>query len=593
MTAEDIKVPAKTGSEWWKEGTVYQIFPQSFKDSNGDGVGDLGGIIEKLDYLQSIGVDVIWLSPMYDGPQIDTGYDISNYQDIYPPFGSLEDMDRLIDECHKRKMRVMLDLVISHTSSKHPWFLESKSSKDNPKRGWYFWKPANYDDDGNRLPPNNWKSVFGEDSAWKWDEETEEYYLHLFTEGQPDLNWDNEDMRKAIIDEAIVYWVDRGVDAFRIDAANMLSKPEGLPDAPVVFNDWPWQNPTALTCNGPNIHKYLLEIGKKLRELNIISAGELPFTCEKDHVLEYLSGDKKQLDMAFMFEVVGTGMGPGRKYEVTPKDFSLSQWKGAWSQIQHVMNGTDAWVAVFLESHDQARSISRYADDSPEFRVPSGILLAMLQATMSGTLYLYQGQEIGMLSVPDDFPLEKMKDVESNYYYDFVKETQGDDQEALDRAAAAVRYLSRFNARMPIPWDGNEPYFGFSDKDPVSPFHPLNKEINVASQLNDEGSILAFWKRMIKLRKDNANTFVYGDYTPIRPDHEHLFIYTKQSGDDRILVVMNFSTEHIEWYYEVKEVTEEPEKLELIVSTTDELNGGTMGPFEGRVFRVPGEKNEG
>ncbi|CAI4215608.1 unnamed protein product [Parascedosporium putredinis] len=528
MAAGDIKVPAKTGSEWWKEGTVYQIFPQSFKDSNGDGTGDLGGVIEKLDYLQNMGVDVIWLSPMYDGPQIDTGYDISNYQDIYPPFGSLDDMHRLIEECHSRKMRVMLDLAA----------------------------------------PNNWKSVFGEDSAWKWDEDTEEYYLHLFTEGQPDLNWDNEEMRKAVIEEAIVYWVDKGIDAFRIDAANMLSKPEGLPDAPEVLNDWPWQNPTALTCNGPRIHEYLFEIGKKLRDLNIISAGELPFTAEKEHVLQYLSGDKKQLDMAFMFEVVGTGMGPGRKYEITPKDFTLSQWKGAWEQIQNVMVGTDAWVAVFLESHDQARSISRYADDSPEYRVPSGILLAMLQGTMSGTLYLYQGQEIGMISVPQDFPIEEMKDVESNYYYDFVKETQGDDQEAMDRAAASVRYLSRFNARMPIPWDGNEPYFGFSDKDPVAPMHPSSKEINVASQLDNAGSVLAFWKRMIKLRKENADTF------------------------RRVLVVMNFSTEHIEWHQEVEEVTQEPEKLKLLISTTDEDNGGTMGPYEGRVFLVEPAKGD-
>jgi alpha-glucosidase len=524
---------------------------------------------------------------MYDGPQIDTGYDISNYKDVYPPFGSLKDMDRLIEECHKRKLHVMLDLVISHTSDKHPWFLESRSSKDNPKRDWYFWRPAKYDDQGNRIPPNNWKSVFGEESAWQWDEKTEEYYLHLFTIGQPDLNWDNADMRKAIIEDAIVFWVNRGIDSFRVDAANMLSKPDGLPDAPVVFNDWPWQIPVALTCNGPHIHDYLLQIGTKLRELKVISAGELPFTCGRDDVLCYLSGEKKQLDMAFMFEVVGVGMGPGRKYEVTPREFWLSQWKNGWSQIQQVMNGSDAWVASFLESHDQARSISRFGNDSPEYRVSSGILLAMLQTTMSGTLFLYQGQEIGMVSVPQDFPLDKMKDVESNYWYDFVLKTRGDDQEAIDRAAAAVRYLSRFNARMPIPWDGNAPYFGFSDTKPVAALHPLNNEINVASQIGVEGSVLEFWKRMIKLRKKHANTFIYGNYTVIRPDHEHLFIYTKERDDDRILVVMNFSKEHICWHEEVKEVTEDPESLKILVSTTDKPSSdGVLNPYEGRILIV-------
>ena len=572
--------------DFWKRSVVYQIFPASFKDGNGDGFGDIPGILSKLDYIQSLGVDAIWLCPIYDGPQVDMGYDISDFHSVYSRFGTLEDLDRLISECHARGLRILMDLVISHTSVEHPWFKQSRSSKDNPKRDWYIWRPAKYDDEGNRQPPNNWKSFFGEVSAWNWDDTTEEYYLHMFTEAQADLNWENPEMRKAVCEESTAFWLDRGVDGFRIDAANMYSKPEGLPDAPVVLDDIPYQPVSDVVCNGPHIHEYLREIAGVFRPYGAISVGEVPFTVDPDKIRRYISGEDKQLDMVFTFNMVSVGMGFPRKYEVIPGDFTLQELKKGVRDVQELMHDSEAWVAMYLESHDQARSISRFGDDStPEKRVASGRLLAMMLATLSGTLFIYQGQEIGMLNVPDDYPIEDITDCESGAYYDFVREKTKNDPEALERARRAVRYLSRDNARMPIPWDGQAPNAGFSEAEPHSKLHPTSDRINVAAEEADDGSVLAFWRRMIKLRKAQACLFVFGGYKSVNDEHPDLFIYVKEDKDSRALVVLNFSDQPQEWK-EALNFEVELTDYKLLESTVDGGGGeeGTLGAWEGRIY---------
>ncbi|KAL2111378.1 hypothetical protein VUR80DRAFT_10161 [Thermomyces stellatus] len=572
--------------DFWKRAVVYQIFPASFKDGNDDGFGDIPGIISKLDYIQSLGVDAIWLCPTYDGPQVDMGYDISDFKSVYPRFGTLEDLDRLISVCHERGLRILMDLVISHTSVEHPWFRESRSSKDNPKRDWYIWRPAKYDENGNRQPPNNWKAFFGEASAWNWDSKTEEYYLHMFTEAQADLNWDNPDTRKAICEEAVAFWLERGVDGFRIDAANMYSKPEGLPDAPVLLNDIPYQPVSDVVCNGPHIHEYLGEVADVFRRYGAVSAGEVPFTIEPEKFQEYVTGKDKQLDMVFMFNMVAVGMGFPRKYEVAPHDFGLPEFKSGVRDVEHLMKGSEAWPAMYLESHDQGRSISRFGDDStPEKRVAWGKLLAMLLTTLSGTLFVYQGQEIGMLNVPSDYPIENITDCESIGYLDFVREKSGNDPEAMKRAEASVRYLSRDNARMPIPWDDHAPHAGFSNAEPHSKMHPASNKINVAAEEADSGSVLAFWRRMIKIRKAQAVLFVFGGYEAVNEEHPDLFIYTKANNGSRALIVLNFSEKQHKWK-EALNLQVELNHYHLLESTASGGMGDedTLNPLEGRIY---------
>lgn len=572
--------------DWWKRAVVYQIFPASFKDGNNDGFGDIPGILSKLDYIQSLDVDAIWLCPTYDGPQVDMGYDISDFRSVYPRFGTLDDMDCLIAECHARDLRILLDLVISHTSIEHPWFKESRSSKDNSKRDWYIWRSAKFDDQGNQQPPNNWKAFFGEVSAWRWDSQTEEYYLHMFTEEQADLNWDNPDTRKAICEEGIAFWLDRGVDGFRIDAANMYSKPEGLPDAPVILDDIPYQPVSDVVCNGPHIHEYLREVAAVFCRYSAMSAGEIPFTVDPDKVRRYVTGKDKQLDMVFMFNMVSVGMGFPRKYDVEPGSFTLPELKSGVREVQDLMRGSEAWVATYLESHDQGRSISRFGDDStPESRVASGRLLAMMLATLSGTLFIYQGQEIGMLNVPKDYPIEDIIDCESGAYYDFVREKSDADPDAMDRAAASVRYLSRDNARMPIPWDDNEPNAGFSEAEPYTKLHPASSKINVAVEEADNGSVLAFWKRMVKLRKAQACLFTFGGFEAVSEDHPDLFIYIKEDNGSRALVALNFSHKMQEWK-ESLNLAVELTNYKLLESTADGnmKDEDTLIPWEGRVY---------
>lgn len=527
---------------WWKEGVVYQIYPASFKDSNGDGLGDIPGIISKVQYLKDLGIDIVWVSPMFESPQVDMGYDISDYEAVYAPYGTVHDMEVLIEECHKRGMRLILDLVINHTSEEHAWFKESRSSKDNPKRNWYIWKPAKFAADGTRMPPNNWRSHFS-GSAWEWDEKTQEYYLHLFAKQQPDLNWENEETRKAIYDSSMRFWLDKGVDGFRVDCVNMYSKGLEYQDAP-IFNASAVEQPAwMIYCNGPRMHEFLREMNETvLDKYDAMTVGELPHTPDPKQVLEYVGLSDRQLNMVFQFDIVDVGQGLSYKYQF--KEWKLPLLKGIISKWQQFIDGTDGWTTAFCENHDQGRSVSRYASDAPEYRVKSAKMLSMMMCALTGTLFIYQGQEIGMINVPKNWGIEEYKDIESLNFYNSIAASTNNDKEALDYVMKSIQILGRDNARIPMQWDSS-PYAGFtSSKDGAwMRVHDLYPEINVAKQQSEPDSVLNFWKNMIKFRKENGDIFIYGSFDIFEPDNEQTFVFAKKHGNKKALIALNFTNE--------------------------------------------------
>lgn len=553
---------------WWKDGVVYQIYPASFKDSNGDGLGDIPGIISKMDHLQDLGVDIVWVSPMFESPQVDMGYDISNYEEVHRPYGTVQDMEVLIEACHSRNMRLILDLVINHTSDQHAWFKESRSSKDNPKRDWYIWKPPKYAADGTRMPPTNWRSHFS-GSTWEYDELTGEYYLHLFASCQPDLNWENPEAREAIYDSSMRFWLDKGVDGFRIDCVNMYSKGSTFPDAPIL-------NPTAaeqpawmIYCNGPRMHEFMREMNEKvLDHYDAMTVGELPHTPETTDVLKYISAGDKQLNMVFQFDIVDIGQGLSYKYQF--QEWALPVLKKTVTKWQTFIDGTDvseppyigntsrlianrhsltlvqAWTTSFIENHDQGRSVSRFGCDSPEHHATSAKMLAMMMCALTGTLFVYQGQEIGMVNIPEDWPIEEYQDVESLGFYKSVQRDTHDDPGALAYVKRSIQILGRDNARTPMQWD-DSPHAGFTrgKGDPWMRVHDRYPEINVAKQQREPDSVLAFWKRMIRVRKEHRDLFVHGRFAPHDMDNEESFVFTKAFGGRKAVVALNFTSRDV------------------------------------------------
>ncbi|ROW12792.1 hypothetical protein VMCG_00646 [Cytospora schulzeri] len=496
---------------WWKEGVVYQIYPASFKDGNGDGLGDITGIISKVDYLKELGVDIVWVSPMFESPQIDMGYDISNYEAVHEPYGTVQDMEVLIEECHKRGLRLILDLVVNHTSDQHAWFKESRSSRDNPKRDWYIWRPARYAEDGTRIPPTNWRSYFS-GTTWEWDEHTQE--------------------------------ARGGVDGFRIDTVNMWSKGPvaELKDAPIVNPDVFDQPAWCLYANGPKIHDFLREMnGQVLDNYDTMTVGELPHTPDPKTVLEYISLRDKQLSMVFQFDIVDLGQGSSYKYEF--EQWTLPQLKSIVAKWQQFIDGTDGWTTSFCENHDQGRSVTRFASDAPEHRETSAKLLALMLSALTGTLFIYQGQEIGMVNIPKSWPIDEYKDIEGLGYYNEVARATGNDAEALARVVGNLSILGRDNARTPMQWD-DSPHGGFTGSKDVTPWMRVNDsytEINVANQQKQPGSVLSFWKDMIKFRKAHADLLVYGSFEVLDPEEEKTFVFVKKHGEDRAVIALNFS----------------------------------------------------
>lgn len=558
-----------SNKKWWKESVIYQIYPRSFKDSNGDGVGDINGIIEKLDYLKRLGIDVIWLSPVYESPNDDNGYDISNYQQIMREFGTMADWERMLEEIHKRDMKLLMDLVINHTSDEHEWFQKSRASKENnPYRDYYIWRPPH---PITGKEPNNWISFFS-GSVWKFDEQTGEYYLHLFSKKQPDLNWENPQVRKELIN-MICFWLDKGVDGFRLDAINVISKVPELPDAPCVGATDHSQG-SQFYFNGPRFIEFLQEINDQaFSKYQIFTVGEMP-NVTPQHGETYTHDVNGICSMLFHFEHMDVDSGKG-KWDVTP--WKLSKIKEIMSKWQTTIER--GWNTLYLENHDQPRSISRFGD-AEKYRLESGKMLATWLHMMQGTPFIYQGQELGMTNMPFE-TLEEYKDIESINYF---KEELSKENCSVDKIKHSLFCKSRDNARTPMQWTSEE-NAGFSTSKPWINVNPNYKTVNAESALNDSNSLFYYYQHLIKLRKQHS-IVVYGRYKLIAEDHPQIYAYTRKLDNEQLVVIANFTKE--EPTFDVKEV--EPFKdCELLIANYDSpeiLKSFTMRPFEVRVYLV-------
>lgn len=506
---------------WWKEAVVYQIYPRSFCDSNGDGIGDLNGITSKLDYLKELGIDVIWLSPVYKSPNDDNGYDISDYEDIMTEFGTMDDFDKMLAAAHERGIKIVMDLVVNHTSDEHPWFVESRSSKDNEKRDYYIWKEGK---DGKE--PTNWGSAFS-GPAWKYDEKTDMYYLHLFSVKQPDLNWENPKVRKEVFD-MMTRWCEKGIDGFRMDVISLISKPEGYPDAKVVglYGDM------GICANGPKVHDYLKEMNEKvLSKFDIMTVGETAGVTLEE-AKKYANTDGSELNMVFQFEHMD--LDGGEKFKWSTKPMPLVPLKENLSKWQKGLDGV-AWNSLYFCNHDQPRIVSRLGDESDAYRELSAKCIATCLHMMQGTPYVYQGEELGMTNTVfnsvDDF-----RDLESvNAYRELVESGLYTDEDMFPKIA----HKSRDNARTPMQWDASE-NAGFTTGTPWIAVNPNYKKINVEDQLKREDSVFHYYQKLIRLRKENE-IIVYGNYELLLPEDENIFAYTRTLDNQKLLVVCNFS----------------------------------------------------
>ncbi|OQD61576.1 hypothetical protein PENPOL_c016G07672 [Penicillium polonicum] len=577
---QDTAVPTGTNN-WWKEATVYQVYPASFYDSNGDGWGDIPGVVKKVDYLQSLGVDVVWLSPMYDSPMHDMGYDISDYENVLPAYGTVQDVENLVEACHSRGMKLILDLVVNHSSDQHAWFQESRSSKDNDKRDWYFWRPPRYDEAGNRMPPSNYRGYFA-GSTWTWDEKTEEYYLHLYAKEQPDLNWDNKATREAIYNSAVRFWLDKGVDGFRVDTVNKYSKHTNFPDAPITDPKSYIQPAIGMWCNGPRIHEFLREMYDESFAPygDVMTVGELANTPDPKNVLEYVGASAKELSMVFHLDIGHIGMGPSleEKYIFTP--WKLTKMKSIVEKWQTFIEGTDGWTTAFCENHDNGRSVSRFGSDAPEFREISAKMLALMMVTMTGTLFIYQGQEIGMINAPCEWPIEEYKDIEGLGYYREAEQrtANGADPTRKEHIMDGLRILARDHSRLPMQWDDSE-HAGFTTGKPWMRAHDLYDEINVKRQQNDASSVLSFWKDVLRLRKEYRELFIHGAFEVLDYENQETFCFVKSRDDERALVILNFTDKPQPFTQ-----AEKTAGMKLLVGNYSDSSLETLKPFEGRVY---------
>lgn len=557
---------------WWKESVVYQIYPRSFCDSNGDGVGDLRGIIGKLDYLQGLGVDVVWLSPVYKSPNDDNGYDISNYRDIMDEFGTLADWEEMLAGLHQRGIKLVMDLVVNHTSDEHPWFVEARKSKDNPYRDYYIWHPGKEGQE-----PNNWASHFG-GSAWQYDEATGEYYLHLFSKKQPDLNWENPKVRAEVYD-LMRWWLDRGIDGFRMDVINMISKTPGLPDVPAT-NDDRYQYAGKYFTHGPRLLEFLREMKQQvLSRYDILTVGETPLTTPQQ-AAEITNAETGMLSMVFQFEHMGLDGDISPASVSGVRAWRLSDLKRVMTRWQVELAGR-GWNSLYLSNHDQPRSVSRFGDDG-RYRVESAKMLGTFLHLQQGTPYIYQGEELGMTNVA--FPsIEDYRDIAAlNMYREAVEERGIAPQFAL----TMVHVRGRDNARTPMQWDAGAAA-GFTSGTPWIRVNPNYPTINVQQALADPDSVYHYYRKLIRLRKENA-AIVYGAYDLILENHPEIYAFTRTLGDDRLLIILNFGAG--------APIFELPGELrfggqELLISNyavdpAEAIHRLTLRPYEARVYRL-------
>ena len=549
---------------WWKEAVVYQIYPRSFMDSNGDGIGDINGITSRLDYLKELGVDVLWLSPVYQSPNDDNGYDISDYQAIMEEFGTMEDFDRMLEGIHARGMKLVMDLVVNHTSDEHPWFVESRKSKDNPYRDYYIWREGK---DGKE--PNNWGSCFS-GSAWEYDKTTDMYYLHLFSKKQPDLNWDNPKVRNEVF-QMMNWWCEKGIDGFRMDVISLISKKPGFPDG--------YQAPGALygdsgCANGPHVHEYLQEMNQKvLSHYDLMTVGECAGVTIEE-AKKYANADGRELSMVFQFEHVEAN-GPMGKW--TDERIQLKDFKTTMSKWQTELEGK-AWNSLFLGNHDQARSVSRFGNDAPEYRAVSAKMLVTCLHMMQGTPYVYQGEELGMTNCP--FPtLEDLRDIESiNAFHELTEAGKVNPEDMM----RYIRLRGRDNARTPMQWDDSA-NAGFTTGTPWIMVNPNYTEINAKTEMEDPDSVFRYYQKIIGLRK-KEKVMVYGTYQLLDPDNEKLYVYTRTLDNEKLLVICNFTEEE-----ETYSVPEEFSKGEVLISSYHREKAEKeimLKPYEALVLKI-------
>ncbi|MEN2054676.1 alpha-glucosidase [Staphylococcus haemolyticus] len=544
---------------WWKEVVAYQVYPRSFNDSNNDGIGDLPGVIEKLDYFKDLGIDVIWLSPMYKSPNDDNGYDISDYQDIMDEFGTMEDFDCLLKGVHDRGMKLILDLVVNHTSDEHPWFIESKSSKDNPKRDWYIW--ADPKDDGSE--PNNWESIFN-GSTWQFDETTNQYYFHLFSKKQPDLNWDNPEVRESVFN-MMNWWFEKGIDGFRVDAITHIKKtfeagdlpvPEGKKYAPAFDVD----------MNQPGIQNWLQEMkDESLSQYDIMTVGEAN-GVNPDNAEEWVGEDKGKFNMIFQFEHLGL-------WSTGDSQFDVKSYKEVLNRWQKRLEGI-GWNALFIENHDQPRRVSTWGNDK-DYWFESATSHAVVYFLQQGTPFIYQGQEIGMTNYPFE-SIETFNDVAVRNEYQIVKEQGGDVDQLLDK----YRMENRDNSRTPMQWN-NSTNGGFTEGKPWFLVNPNYKDINVAHQLEDEHSVLNFYKKLIQLKKSH-DIYMYGQFDLIDAENENVFAYTRQLEGKTVVVAGNLTDKQSSLTLPF-DIEEDAIKLH---NYNSQLDATSLKPFEAFVAEI-------
>ena len=551
---------------WWKESVVYQIYPRSFCDSNGDGIGDLNGITGKLDYLKELGVDVIWLSPVYKSPNDDNGYDISDYQAIMDEFGTMEDFDRMLATAHEKGIKIMMDLVVNHTSDEHKWFIESRKSTDNPYRDYYIWRPAK--EDGSL--PNNWGSCFS-GPAWEYDKTTDMYFLHLFSKKQPDLNWDNPVVRQEVFD-MMNWWLKKGVDGFRMDVISLISKEPGLPDKEPGINGYATFN---VSANGPHVHEYLQEMRQKaLNNADTITVGECSGVTLEE-AKKYARSDEKELNMVFQFEHMDVdsdekaGKWTTRKMDLRDLKKILTRWQKGLQDI--------AWNSLYWENHDQPRSVSRFGNDSDEYREISAKMLATCIHMMQGTPYVYQGEELGMTNCPFN-TLDNFRDLESiNAFHELTEQGKMTEEDMM----AAISYKGRDNARTPMQWDDSA-YAGFSTANPWIKVNPNYTKINAKDQVNREDSVFKYYQKLIKLRHE-SELIVYGTYDLILDDDKDIYAYIRTLGDEKLIVYCNFSENTRE-----VEIPEEFVNGKVLISNYSDAKANqkiTLRPYEAIVIQ--------
>ena len=596
--SEAYEVPSYEGRQWWKEAVVYQVYPRSFNDANGDGIGDLKGITEKLPYLAKLGINVIWLSPVFDSPNVDNGYDISDYFAIMSDFGTMEDFDEMLETAHKHGIKILMDLVANHTSDEHPWFKESRSSKDNPYRDYYIWKdPKGFDEDGNPIPPNNWASEFG-GPAWEWDEATGQFYLHIFFKEQPDLNWENEKVREDLY-SMVRWWLDKGVDGFRLDAINIISKPEGFPDDPSTDFEKHTSSIPFVISNGTMVHPWMKELTREtFSRYDVMTVGETSATSPQDAKLwaGYHTGE---LNMIFHFDHMGVDNDPngklGGKWSYAP--YKLTELKRILNEWQTTLEG-NAWGSLYWNNHDQPRVVSRFGNDSDEFRTLSAKQLATTLHFMQGTPYIYQGEELGMTNVKFD-SIEDYRDGDSIRFY----EDMHVDHKRLshEEAMQAIYIKGRDNARTPVQWDASA-NAGFSPEG-VTPWIAVNPNypaINAEAVLADEDSIFYHYQQLVALRRGKLkDLMVYASFAPVdsvqvpHNEDEAVYAYTRTGGADgspaneSLLVVSNFTAEEQERDFAVlNEAREAGARVELVSSNYKDDAGSTLRPYEAKVYHI-------